>query len=88
MQPNEQILLSLFFFKKKLVRALQLLVSENSADLIGAIRADLNRPSDFEIPTCLAVLKSFIENLETLVQPQKASGLNSTDNSYVRLTPL
>ena len=67
---------------------MHLLVSENSADLIGAIHADLNRPNDIEIRTCLTVLKSFIENLETLVRPQKASGLNSTDNSYVRLTPL
>ncbi|GJJ70038.1 hypothetical protein EMPS_02387 [Entomortierella parvispora] len=75
-------------FRKEQLRALYLLVSENSADLTGAIRADLNRPSDFEIPTCLRVIKSFIENLESLVEPQKATGLIGTDKSFVRLSPL
>ncbi|KAG0042461.1 Aldehyde dehydrogenase, dimeric NADP-preferring, partial [Gryganskiella cystojenkinii] len=75
-------------FRKEQLRALQALVNENADELTAAIQKDLNRPSDFEIPTCKAACKLFLENLDSLVENQKARGLHESDDCYVRLSPL
>ncbi|KAK3829860.1 MAG: aldehyde dehydrogenase, dimeric NADP-preferring [Linnemannia elongata] len=75
-------------FRKQQLHALLKLLEENSADLTAAIKADLNRAADFEIPTCIRATKDFIDNLEQYTQNQKAHGVADKDEAYVRLSPL
>ena len=70
------------------MRALLKLLEENATDLTAAIKADLNRSADFEIPTCIRATKDFIDNLETYTQNQKGTNVADKDDSYVRLSPL
>lgn len=70
------------------MRALLKLVEENAADLSAAIKADLNRSADFEIPTIISATKDFINNLEQYTQNQKGISVSDKDDSYVRLSPL
>lgn len=70
------------------MRALLKLLEENGDDLVAAIKADLNRAADFEIPTCIRATKDFIDNLEKYTQNQKAHNVADKDDSYVRLSPL
>jgi acyl-CoA reductase-like NAD-dependent aldehyde dehydrogenase len=73
---------------QKTVRALLKLVEENAADLAAAIKADLNRSADFEIPTIVRATKDFIDNLEQYTQNQKGINVADKDESYVRFSPL
>ncbi|KAF8936259.1 aldehyde dehydrogenase isozyme 3 [Dissophora ornata] len=75
-------------FRKEQLRALERCLTENEAEFKAAIKADLNRPSDFEIPTCIKVCKSFISNLDVMAQNQKAAGVKESDECYVRYSPL
>ncbi|KAF9585478.1 Aldehyde dehydrogenase [Lunasporangiospora selenospora] len=74
--------------RKEQLRALLRLVEENKVDLADAITKDLNRHSDFEIPTIITAVRDFIDNLENLTQPQKAAGVHEKDDCFVRLSPL
>ncbi|KAG9063690.1 aldehyde dehydrogenase 3, member A2 [Linnemannia hyalina] len=65
----------------------QQLLEENAADLSAAIRADLNRSADFEIPTCISATKDFLDNLEKYTENQKGFNVADKDDSYVRLSP-
>ncbi|KAF9543601.1 aldehyde dehydrogenase 3, member A2 [Mortierella hygrophila] len=75
-------------FRKQQLRALLKLIEENADDLSAAIKADLNRSADFEIPTCIRATKDFIDNLEKYTENQKGINVADKDDSYVRLSPL
>ncbi|KAF9922864.1 aldehyde dehydrogenase 3, member A2 [Linnemannia zychae] len=75
-------------FRKQQLRAMLRLVEENADDLAAAIKADLNRTNDFEIPTIIRATKDFIDNLESYVQNWKGANVSEKDDSYVRLSPL
>ncbi|KAF9955993.1 aldehyde dehydrogenase 3, member A2, partial [Modicella reniformis] len=68
--------------------ALQRLVDENQDALDAAIYKDLHRPKDFEVVSCLKTCKGLIDNLDALTRDQKVVDANSTDDSYVRMSPL
>lgn len=74
--------------RKGQLRALITLLKENGDDLAAAIKADLNRSPDFEIPTCIQAAQDFLDNLEEYVQNKKGTNLAEKDDSYVRQSPL
>ena len=63
-------------------------MTENQDEFKAAIKADLGRPSDFEIPTCIKVCQFFISNLDVITQNQKAAGVKESDECYIRYSPL
>ncbi|KAF9170370.1 aldehyde dehydrogenase 3, member A2 [Mortierella sp. AD011] len=75
-------------FRKEQLRALQRMVSENQEEIVEAIKADLNRNKDFEVPSMLATCEYFINNVESLTENHKVKGEKESDECYVRLSPL
>ncbi|KAF9102950.1 Aldehyde dehydrogenase, dimeric NADP-preferring [Mortierella sp. AM989] len=75
-------------FRKEQLRALQRMMSENEDEVTEAIKSDLNRSKDFEIPSIIATCEDYINNLEKLTEDRKAVGQKENDNCYTRLSPL
>ncbi|KAG0023676.1 aldehyde dehydrogenase 3, member A2 [Entomortierella chlamydospora] len=65
-------------FRKEQLRALQRMVSENQEEIVEAIKADLNRNKDFEVPSMLATCEYFINNVESLTENHKVKGEKET----------
>ncbi|KAF9345442.1 aldehyde dehydrogenase 3, member A2, partial [Mortierella sp. AD094] len=75
-------------FRKEQLRALQRMISENQDEVAEAIKADLNRDRDFEVPSMIETCEHFINNLESLTKDSKVEGQKDSDDCYVRLSPL
>ncbi|KAF9344514.1 Aldehyde dehydrogenase, dimeric NADP-preferring [Mortierella sp. AD094] len=75
-------------FRKEQLRALQRMMSENQDEVVKAIKADLNRSKDFEVPSIIATCEDFINNLESLTENRKVEGQKESDDCYIRLSPL
>lgn len=70
------------------MRALLRAVTENEDAMVEAIRADLNRHKDNEVPTIKGAIQEFIANLEDLTKQTNVAGFHEKDECSVRLSPL
>ncbi|KAG0022269.1 aldehyde dehydrogenase 3, member A2 [Podila clonocystis] len=75
-------------FRKEQLRALLRAVTENEDAMVEAIRIDLNRHKDNEVPTIKGAIQGFIDNLEDLTKQTNVAGFHEKDECSVRLSPL
>ncbi|KAG0304966.1 aldehyde dehydrogenase 3, member A2, partial [Dissophora globulifera] len=75
-------------FRKEQLRALQRGLEEFDNEFEVAIKADLNRSSKLDVSMVARVIQATLDKLDELAADRAASGLNESDKSFVRLSPL
>ncbi|KAG0032403.1 aldehyde dehydrogenase 3, member A2 [Podila clonocystis] len=70
-------------FRKEQLRALLRAVTENEDAMVEAIRIDLNRHKDNEVPTIKGAIQGFIDNLEDLTKQTNVAGFHEKDECSV-----